>query len=143
IAFELPNRSILKITDRGWDPSWGSREIWTKDGMRQIDAPILQKPQTIDLPEALVTYFVQKRLVSPVAAKDVKLFDALIEKDAKFKFWDNDFKDHGRNQLGYDERSRQVYLIDYDAVRLPHLVPEQARGGGTSWFPRRYDVSPF
>jgi hypothetical protein len=143
IAFELPDRSILKITDRGWDPSWGSREIWTKDGMRRIDAPILQKPQTIDLPEALVTYFVQKRLISPVAAKDVKLFDALIEKDAKFKFWDNDFKAHGRNQLGYDEKTRQLFLIDYDAVRLPHLVPEQARGGGTSWFPRRYDVSPF
>lgn len=143
IAFELPDRSILKITDRGWDPSWGSREIWTKDGMRQIDAPILQKPQTIDLPEAPVTYFIQKRLLSPVAAKDVKLFDALIEQDAKFKFWDNDFKAHGRNQLGYDERTRQLFLIDYDAVRLPHLVPEQARGGGTSWFPRRYDVSPF
>lgn len=143
IAFELPDRSILKITDKGWDPSWGSREIWTRDGMRRIDAPILQKPQTIDLPEAPVTYFVQKRLLSPVAEKDVKLFDALIERDAKFKFWDNDFKAHGRNQLGYDEKTRQLYLIDYDAVRLPHLVPDQARSGGTSWFQRRYDVSPF
>ncbi len=143
IAFELPDRSILKITDKGWDPSWGSREIWTKDGMRRIDAPILQKPQTIDLPEAPVTYFVQKRLLSPVAEKDVKLFDALIERDAKFKFWDNDFKAHGRNQLGYAEKTRQLYLIDYDAVRLPHLVPDQAGSGGTSWFQRRYDVSPF
>jgi hypothetical protein len=138
IAFELPDRNILKITDKGWDPTWGTREIWTPRGMKRIDAPMVQKPQTIDLRDASVTYFIQKRMLSPVTAKDLNVFDGQIERDGTYKFWDNDFKSHGKNQLGFDPQSRELYVIDYDSVRLPHLVPKDAEVGGSTWFASRY-----
>jgi hypothetical protein len=138
IAFELPDHHILKITDHGWDPTWGTREIWTPQGMKRIDAPILQKPQTINVDrETAVTYFVQKRMMSPVTANDLRLFDNQIERDGKYKFWDNDFQSHGKNQLGFDPDTHELYVIDYDSVRLPHLVPDQTIGG-SSWVGNRY-----
>ncbi|MBS2003280.1 MAG: hypothetical protein JST44_17335 [Cyanobacteria bacterium SZAS LIN-5] len=126
ITFEMPDRSILKVTDRGWDPSWGSREIWTKNGPKLTDALILRKPQTIELPDTSVTYFVQKRLVSPVTTAQLRSFDRLIEEDGTFKFWDNDFGEHGRRQVGMDPQTHELFLIDYDAMRLPHQVPKYA-----------------
>lgn len=140
IAFELPDKNILKITDKGWDPTWGERKIWTSEGMRVIDAPILQKPQTIYLPETPVTFFIQKRMLSPVTERDVRMFDSLIARDATYKFWDNDFTSHGRSQIGLDPRTRLLYLIDYDAVRLPNLVPKQSEPGGSTWFAARYEM---
>ncbi len=138
IAFELPDRNILKITDKGWDPTWGSREIWTPKGMKAIDAPMIQKPQTIDLRAASITWFIQKRMLSPVTERDLNLFDSQIEQDGTFKFWDNDFKSHGKNQLGFDPKTRELYVLDYDSVRLPHLVPKDAEVGGSTWFANRY-----
>lgn len=124
ITFELADGNILKITDRGWDPSWGSREIWTPQGPKLTDARILRRPQTVDLPDAPVTYFIQQRLINPVTAGQLKTFDRQIEQDGTYKFWDNDFKEHGRKQLGLDPNTRETFLIDYDAMRLPHLVPK-------------------
>ncbi len=124
IAFELPDRSILKITDHGWDPSWGAREFWTPAGVRPFDALMLRKPQTIELRDTTVTYFVQKRLLSPVTRADVRDFDRMMKEDGVYKFWDNDFKTHGAKQLGIDPDDHKIYLIDYDAVRYPHLVPK-------------------
>jgi hypothetical protein len=125
IAFELPDKSILKITDHGWDETWGNREIWTKKGLKLIDAPILVRPQTIDLPDSSLTYFVQKRLQSPVMMPELRAFDRQIVEDGKYVFWDNDFGLHGRKQLGVDPDNGEIYLIDYDAMRLPHLVPKE------------------
>lgn len=142
ITFEMPDRSILKVTDRGWDPSWGSREVWTKNGPKLADALILRKPQTIELPNTSVTYFVQKRLVSPVTTAQLRSFDRLIEEDGTFKFWDNDFRDHGRRQVGMDPETHELFLIDYDAMRLPHLVPKYAAESQESLIDRildRYD----
>lgn len=125
IAFELPDKSILKITDRGWDESWGNREIWTKDGPKLTDARILIRPQTIDLPDQSITYFVQKRLLSPVMIPELRSFDRQIVEDGKYVFWDNDFGIHGQKQLGMDPDNGEIFLIDYDAMRLPHLVPKE------------------
>lgn len=125
IAFELPDKSILKITDRGWDESWGNREIWTKDGPKLTDARILIRPQTIDLPDQSITYFVQKRLLSPVMIPELRAFDRQIVEDGKYVFWDNDFGIHGQKQLGMDPDNGEIFLIDYDAMRLPHLVPKE------------------
>ncbi|MBI2809385.1 MAG: hypothetical protein HYX67_00945 [Candidatus Melainabacteria bacterium] len=124
IAFELPDRSILKITDHGWDPSWGAREFWTPEGVRPFDGLILRKPQTIELRDTSVTYFVQKRLMTPVTTAEVRNFDRMMKEDGVYEFWDNDFKTHGAKQLGIDPDDHKVYLIDYDAVRYPHLVPK-------------------
>ncbi|MBS1957646.1 MAG: hypothetical protein JST89_25890 [Cyanobacteria bacterium SZAS-4] len=124
ISFELPDRSILKITDHGWDPTWGTREFRTPDGIRPFDGPMLRKPQTIELDDTAVTYFVQKRLFSPVSREEIRDFDRLINEDGKYKFWDNDFKMHGAKQLGIDPDNGKIYLIDYDAVRVPRLVPK-------------------
>ncbi len=123
ISFELPDRSILKVTDHGWDPTWGTREFRTPDGIRPFDGPMLRKPQTIELGDTTVTYFVQKRLLTPVTTADIRNFDRLINEDGKYKFWDNDFKSHGAKQLGIDPDNGKLYLIDYDAVRDPRLVP--------------------
>ncbi|CAN5599836.1 hypothetical protein BH10CYA1_BH10CYA1_11180 [soil metagenome] len=139
IAFELPDRNILKVTDKGWDPTWGTREIWTPQGMKRIDAPIVQAPRTIDVDrDTSITYFIQQRMRSPVTKSDLALFDSLIERDGTYKFWDNDFKSHGQNQLGFDPKTRDLLVIDYDSVRLPNLVPKQAAVGGSTWFASRY-----
>lgn len=124
ISFELPDRSILKVTDHGWDPAWGTREFRTPEGVRPFDGPMVRKPQTIDLGDTAVTYFVQKRLLSPVTRAEIRDFDRLINEDGKYKFWDNDFKAHGAKQLGIDPDNGRLYLIDYDAVRYPRLVPK-------------------
>lgn len=124
ISFELPDRNILKITDHGWDPTWGTREFRTPDGIRPFDGPILRKPQTIELGDTTVTYFVQKRLLTPVTRAEIRDFDRLINEDGIYKFWDNDFKSHGAKQLGIDPDNGKIYLIDYDAVRYPRLVPK-------------------
>jgi len=146
ILFEMPDKNILKITDKPWDKSWGSRTIDTPSGKVQIDAPILAKPQTIrttgsDFEDAAITYFVQQRLSTPVSTAALRSFDHLIEQDGTYKFWDNDFQMHGRNQLGEDPKTRRLYLLDYDAVRLPHLLPEKSDGHGPSITSilRRYD----
>lgn len=137
IAFELPDRNILKITDHGWDPSWGSREIWTPGGARRIDAPIVRPPQTIELQDAAITFFVQKRMLSPVTERDLRQFNNQIEHDGKYKFWDNDFKEHGQKQLGFDPDTHELLVIDYDSVRVPKLVPKQ-QVEGDSWIGNRY-----
>ncbi|HEY9677534.1 MAG TPA: hypothetical protein V6C76_05970 [Drouetiella sp.] len=137
IVFELPDHNMLKITDHGWDPSWGSREIQTSHGPRLIDAPLVQKAQTIDLEDAAITYFVQRRLRTPVTEQGVRVFDAALNYDGRFKFWDNDFKEHGRGQLGFDPKTKQIYLLDYDAVRTPDRVPKD-QVNGSSWWLNRY-----
>lgn len=124
ISFELPDRNILKITDHGWDPTWGTREFRTPEGTRPFDGPMLRKPQTIEVGDTAVTYFVQKRLFSPVTRAEIREFDRLINQDGKYQFWDNDFKMHGAKQLGIDPDNGKIYLIDYDAVRDPRFVPK-------------------
>lgn len=143
VVLELADRSILKITDRAWDPDWGTRRInsaWW--GPRELDARILTRPQTIELPDGQARYYIQERAKTPVHMDDLQAFDAMIDADGTYKLWDNDFSDHGIYQLGYVPRAdnpHTVVLLDYDALRTPDKVPKNARSGGAgSWWAARY-----
>ena len=146
VVVELVDGRILKITDRPWTPEWGQRTVWTPDGYRRFDAKIIGKPTTIETPDGEAKYFIQERVRTPVDISQLQPFAAMLEADGKFKFWDNDFDWHGARQLGYVDlpgAKRGIVLIDYDAVRPPHLVPKQTENAG-SWWPQRYlaDLSP-
>lgn len=143
VVVELTDGRILKITDRPWDPTWGSRSIesgWW--GHKDIDARILTKPQTIELPDAQARYYIQERARTPVHMDDLQAFDAMIDENGTYKLWDNDFSDHGIHQLGYVSRPgdpNSIVLLDYDAMRTPDKVPKDSRGGGVgSWWAGRY-----
>jgi len=141
VVLELADRRILKITDKDWNPEWGSRRIvspWW--GEREIDARMLTKPQSIDLADGPATYYIQERARTPVHIEDLQAFDAMIDQEGTYKLWDNDFSQHGIHQLGYVPRPGEphsVVLLDYDALRTPDKVPKQAKQGGT-WWAHRY-----
>lgn len=138
IVIELANRNILKITDKPWVDEWGHREVSTPKGNYLIDAKIEGQPQSIDAGDKEATYFVQQRGQSPVRFDHVQQFDNMIEADGRYRFWDNDGREWGASQLGYVPLKfgkRGIVLLDYDAVRPPHLVAKQDQ---RSWWPNRY-----
>lgn len=145
VVIELADKSILKITDKPWDPTWGHRTYKTEGGVFRFDARLLTKPQSIDLPDGPATYVIQERAQTPVLDEAIYQFDDRLKRDGTYKFWDNDFSDHGSRQLGYvplKNGSRGLVLLDYDAVRLPHLVPKRQAGQNEkSWWAGRYQSS--
>ena len=142
VVIELANKDILKITDKPWNDAWGHRTYKSENGVFRLDARLMTKPQTIDLIDGPATYFIQERALSPVMPEAVRLFNSRIERDGTYKFWDNDFSDHGQRQLGYttmQDGKRGLVLLDYDAVRLPHLVPKRQAGQNEkTWWAGRY-----
>jgi hypothetical protein len=71
--------------------------------------------------------------------EDLVSLNEMINEDGTYKFWDKDFSSHGVKQLGYI--GGRLFLLDYDAVRPPHLVPKGTKGSSQSeseWTGARY-----
>jgi hypothetical protein len=126
IVIQLETGNMLKITDKPWNHTWGEREIRTAQGVRQLDAKIIGTAQAIDLLNDEGTYYVQQCVDTTVKTADLKALNGMIEADGRFEFWDQTPIKHGLRQLGYEPAGngqRMLVVIDYDAVRQPHLVP--------------------
>jgi hypothetical protein len=147
IVMELADQQILKITDRPWNEEWGQRTVKTDHGIVRFDNAIIGKPQTIDLPNGTATYYIQQRAQTPVSVAHVMQFNKMIAEDGTYEFWDKTFTDeskHGGRQLGYVPQKngkRGIFLLDYDAVTYPELVPDgsgQSEDSGNTWTPMHY-----
>lgn len=145
ISVELMDGRILKIHDKPsrregeplWDPTWGNRTVMTEQGPMRIDARMLTEPFQIEVLNNPVLYYLQERARTPVSLKSLNQFDNMLQYDGTYKFWDKDFSQHGRRQLGYVPISKGndgLVLFDYDAVRRPADVP-QGSSKSDKWGP--------
>ncbi|MBX9721647.1 MAG: hypothetical protein K2X81_09650, partial [Candidatus Obscuribacterales bacterium] len=172
VAIQLENGNVLRLTDKdfespqgkyAWDEDWGTRWVHWKDKYVRIDSRILTPPKHTLIGETNVISYEQQKGISPVSVDHTKMFDAMIEKDGHYIFWDKDptrLKSHGADQLAYvplvrfkngDLSGLPVYdpisgrmtnkavaLIDYDAVRIEGEQPYQPTGANEEWIGGRY-----
>jgi hypothetical protein len=126
LVLELADDSILKITHQEWNPEWGHRTYVNPQGQTvQFDARIIGKHQTFDRPDGMATYYIQERAKTPVNESTVPIFASKLDYDGRYSFWDRD-----ATQLGIADRGNgksALVLLDYDAVRPPHLVPKDLK----------------
>ncbi len=125
LVLELADDSILKITHQQWNPEWGFRTYRDAQGMpHEFDARIIGKEHTFDRPDGMATYYIQERAQPISRQASEMIFADRLAKDGKYSFWDRD-----PTQLGLVLRDGKpvVRLLDYDAVRPPHLVPRDLK----------------
>lgn len=144
IVFELADGRILKMTDRPyrkdgvplWYPDWGHRTITTEGGVPyRFDARLLSDPKQIEVNHEPIVYYIQERARTPVSTESLLKFHNLIDRDGNYVFWDGGVSSLGQAQLGYvkgPDGQRRLVLLDYDAVRKPGDVPNDARSSGSS-----------
>jgi hypothetical protein len=124
-VLELADDSILKITHQQWNPEWGHRTYFDSQGIERVfDAQIIGKPQTIERPDGSATYYIQERAKPITSESTVFTFADRLAHGGRYNFWDRD-----PTQLGLVLRNGKpvVKLLDYDAVRPPHLVPRDLK----------------
>lgn len=150
LVFEMANHNILKITDREWRPEWGYRTYTTPGGnVRPFDARMLTEPQEIDLGDKSARYYIQQRAITPVSLEHMDWFSQQLDRDGTYQFWDNDWSNHGQNQLGYvrlNNGKNRIVVLDYNSVLPPNEVPkvknrDGSAGSGPSWM--RSDYAEF
>ena len=126
VVLELADESILKITHQTWRPEWGFRTYRNAQGQEvRFDARIIGKPQTFDRPDGMATYYIQERAVTDVRESTVPIFAHRLQQDGRWAFWDRDYTQLGTVPL--KDGGRGLVLLDYDAVRAPHLVPKDLK----------------
>jgi hypothetical protein len=126
LVVELADDSILKITHQQWNPEWGHRTYRNPQGqIIQFDAKIIGVPKTFDRPDGMATYYIQERAQTPVSEAGVMTFADKLKQDGAYSFWDRDATQLGTVDIGNGKRV--LRLLDYDAVRPPHLVPKDLK----------------
>jgi hypothetical protein len=121
VVIELSNSQILKVTNQTWNPTWGTRTFRDAQGAEhRFDARIIGTPKLTDGPYGPANFYIQERVTTPVSKASMDLFAQKLDRDRRYSFWDRD-----ESQLGYIDiggGKKGLVLIDYDAVRPPHLV---------------------
>lgn len=126
VVIELANSQILKVTNQTWNPTWGTRTFTDAQGIpHRFDAKIIGAPKLTDGPYGPANFYIQERVITPVSKTSMDLFAARLDKDRRYSFWDRDESQLGYVDLGGGKRS--LVLIDYDAVRPPHLVEKNLK----------------
>jgi len=126
VVLELADNNILKITHQIWRPEWGFRTYRNAQGQEvRFDAKIIGKPQTFDRPDGMATYYLQERAETNVRESTVPIFAHRLQQDGRWAFWDRDYTQLGTVPL--KDGGRGLVLLDYDAVRAPHLVPKDLK----------------
>jgi len=121
VVIELSNSQILKVTNQTWNPTWGTRTFRDAQGVEhRFDARIIGTPKLTDGPYGPANFYIQERVTTPVSKASMDLFAQKLDRDRRYSFWDRD-----ESQLGYIDiggGKKGLVLIDYDAVRPPHMV---------------------
>ena len=126
LVLELADDSILKITHQEWNPDWGRRTYTDAQGnVHRFDARIIGQPTTFKRSDGVATYYIQERATTPVRESSVSIFANRLDQDGKYSFWDRDPTQLGTVDIGNGRRG--LVLLDYDAVRPPHLVPRDMK----------------
>lgn len=121
VVIELSNSQILKVTNQTWNPTWGTRTFRDVQGVEhRFDARIIGTPKLTDGPYGPANFYIQERVTTPVSKASMDLFAQKLDRDRRYSFWDRDESQLGYVDLGGGKKG--LVLIDYDAVRPPHLV---------------------
>lgn len=121
VVIELSNSQILKVTNQTWNPTWGTRTFRDAQGVEhRFDAKIIGTPKLTDGPYGPANFYIQERVTTPVSKASMDLFAQKLDRDRRYSFWDRDESQLGYIDLGGGKKG--LVLIDYDAVRPPHLV---------------------
>ncbi len=121
VVIELSNSQILKVTNQTWNPTWGTRTFSDAQGVEhRFDARIIGTPKLTDGPYGPANFYIQERVTTPVSKASMDLFAQKLDRDRRYSFWDRDESQLGYIDLGAGKKG--LVLIDYDAVRPPHLV---------------------
>jgi hypothetical protein len=121
VVIELSNSQILKVTNQTWNPTWGTRTFRDAQGVEhRFDARIIGTPKLTDGPYGPANFYIQERVTTPVSKASMDLFAQKLDRDRRYSFWDRDESQLGYIDLGGGKKG--LVLIDYDAVRPPHLV---------------------
>lgn len=121
VVIELSNNQILKVTNQTWNPTWGTRTFRDAQGVEhRFDARIIGTPKLTDGPYGPANFYIQERVTTPVSKASMDLFARKLDRDRRYSFWDRDESQLGYVDLGAGKKG--LVLIDYDAVRPPHLV---------------------
>lgn len=121
VVIELANSQILKVTNQTWNPTWGTRTFTDAQGVvHRFDAQIIGTPKLTDGPYGPANFYIQQRVITPVSKTSMDLFAHKLDQDKRYSFWDRDESQLGYIDLGGGKKG--LVLIDYDAVRPPHLV---------------------
>ncbi len=126
VVVELSNNQILKVTNQTWNPSWGTRTFRDAQGVEhRFDARIIGTPKLTDGPYGPANFYIQERVTTPVSKTSMDLFAQKLDRDRRYSFWDRDESQLGYIDLGGGKKG--LVLIDYDAVRPPHLVEKNLK----------------
>jgi hypothetical protein len=126
VVIELSNNQILKVTNQTWNPTWGTRTYRDAQGVEhRFDARIIGTPKLTDGPYGPANFYIQERVTTPVSKTSMDLFAQRLDRDRRYSFWDRDESQLGYIDLGGGKKG--LVLIDYDAVRPPHLVEKNLK----------------
>ena len=142
MVIELVDGRMLKITDKWFDPEWGSRTYPDpRTGEpRVFDAKLLSEPRQVVVNDRLVTWYLQEKVKMTISVPHLDLLASRIDAGGKYLFWDMNFTSHGKSQAGYaalPNGRRRLAIADFDSVRYVEDVPQ------THGKPREYAISPW
>lgn len=143
MAIQLVTGDVLKMTEKRFDPSWGTRTYTdpVTGNPRRFDARILSDPRVVEVNGKQITMYLQEHLQMPISLAHLRFLVDRIDGHSKYQFWDIDFTSpHGQSQAGYSKLPggrRGLVVADYDAVRLPQDVPKVPSG------PQTFLITPW
>ncbi|MBY0550122.1 MAG: hypothetical protein K2W95_22795 [Candidatus Obscuribacterales bacterium] len=143
MAIELVTGRVLKMTEKPFDPLWGTRTFIDpiSGNPRRFDAKLLSEPKTIEVNGKQITIYLQEKVQMPISPAHLRFLVDRIDSHSRYQFWDIDFTSpHGQSQAGYSKLPggrRGLVVVDYDSVRFPEDVPPAPSG------PQRFLITPW